>query len=42
MLSMKVKVKLKTRDKILEKALVLFNERGTGALVLTTLRQQWV
>ena len=29
---MTVKTKLKTRDKILEKALVLFNERGTAAV----------
>jgi len=29
---MKAKVKLKTRDRILEKALVLFNEKGTAAV----------
>jgi AcrR family transcriptional regulator len=32
MLSMTAKIKLKTRDKILEKALVLFNEKGTTAV----------
>lgn len=32
MLSMTAKVKLKTRDRILEKALILFNEKGTAAV----------
>ena len=32
MLPMKAKAKLKTRDRILEKALVLFNEKGTAAV----------